>query len=223
MATRRMTALALAVIAAGLLASSAFAQALVRGEVDPAVAPGDVVAEARYGFAYYPVEVGRGQIQEDGSFTLTFRETLTLPTEVTMPVASLFDGLRCEDVAISDTEARLVVVRDLRVIPTGATCEYCETLATVYAATQPRGSLPATGDLEVLWVHADRPVSVVGACTYGWGQEGYALALQAGWNTVVIETVEVLASDGFCDCRTVSLSVAPLPTDGVAWHTVDDR
>jgi hypothetical protein len=223
MATRRVTSLVLAMIAGALLVSSGLAQALVRGEVDPTVAPGDVVAEARHGFAYYPVEVGRGRIDDSGAFTLTFRETLTLPVEVTMPVASLFDGLRCDDVAISDPEARLVVVRDLRVIPTGASCEFCETLATVYAATRPRGSLAATGDLEVLWVHADRDVSLVGACTYGWGQEGYALALLAGWNTVVIETVEVLASDGFCDCRLVSLTVAPFPTEGVTWHTVAER
>jgi hypothetical protein len=215
---------AIAILLLGCL-SFAFAQVRVNGVVGACaqVAPADLVAEARAGLAWFPVEVGRGSLGADGAFALQFAEDPYLPIEVTLPVARLFDDERCEAVSISDPDARLVVVRHLRIVPRGAACEYCETLGTLYAASQAQDRLSTTGDLEVQWIYSDREVEVGGRCHHGWGDESYELSLAAGWNTVVIETVTVHPSIGYCDCHDVVVSVAPFPTAAVAWHFVPAR
>jgi len=208
-----------------LVLSFALAQPRVNGVVGPCaeVAPADLVAEARAGLAWFPFEVGRGTVGADGAFALQFREIAEVPVEVTLAVTQVFDAQRCEGLTFSAPEARLVVVRDLRVIPHGASCEYCETLGRLYAATKARGGWSAAGDLEVAWIHADRPLTVEGTCHYGWGEETYALNLESGWNTVVFETVLVHPSEGYCDCRDVRVSVRPFPMASVAWHFAADR
>jgi hypothetical protein len=217
----RICIVSLALLALGAVA---FAQPYVRGSTGPrAPAPADVVAEVRGGLAWFPYEVGRGRIGSDGAFELQFREGPAISAEATTSIERLFDGLRCEDVTISDPTARVLVVRELRVIPRDDPCEYCKTLGTLYLATQERGRLGATGDVEVHWVHADRDVSVQGRCRHGWGEEAYALDLVAGWNTVAVETTALLPSDGFCDCREVSVTVAPVVPHTVAWHFVPTR
>jgi hypothetical protein len=203
---------------------AASAQPRVGGNAELLVpAPADVVAEARGGFAWFPFEVGRGQVGSDGSFELEFRVGVRLPDDVTTPVEHLLDARRCEEVTVSDPAARVVVVRELRLIPRDAACEYCETLGTMYLATRDRTSLGATGDLAVQWIHADRDVSVHGRCRHGWGEETFVLELQEGWNTVVIETTAVIPSEGFCDCRLVSISVVTSTPETVAWHVVPTR
>lgn len=201
------------------------AQTRVNGDVAACaqIAPADVVAEARAGLAWFPVEVGRGTVGANGTFALTFHEDPYLPIEVTVPVGHLFDVERCDGIVLSDPEARIVMVRELRIIPRGAACEYCETLGTLYAATKERGSLSTTGDVEVRWVYADRATHVEGACAYGWGEETYDLMLEPGWNTLVFETVNVHPSEGFCDCRDVTVAVAPFPRTVAAWHYVASR
>jgi len=208
-----------------LVLSLALAQPRVNGTVGPCaeVAPADLVAEARAGLAWFPLEVGRGTVGADGAFALQFHERAELPVEVTVAATQLFDVQRCDGLTFSAPDARLVVVRDLRIIPRGAPCEYCETLGHLYAATRARGGYSAAGELAVAWIHADRPLTVEGACRYGWGEETYALRLESGWNTVVFETVFVHPSDGYCDCRDVRVSVQPFPAANVAWHFVDDR
>jgi len=201
------------------LAAPAAAQTRVQGVVAPcaAVAPADLVAEVRPDLAWSPVVVGRGSVGADGAFALSFSDG-ALPAEATSPVLGLFDRLRCEGLFASDEAARIVVVRDLRVIPRGADCAYCGTLGQLYAATRARGSFAATGDLAVMWIHADRAVAVAATCRYGRGEERYDLALEAGWNTVLLETVAVRATAGFCDTQEVVLSVGPFPTGAVAWQ-----
>lgn len=198
----------------------AWAQTRVNGTVGPCaqVAPADLVAEARTGLAYFPVEVGRGTVGADGSFALAFHEELSLPPGIALPVGQMFGGATCTNMAISEPEARLVMVRELRIVPRGAACEYCETLGAMYAATQARGSLRATGDLAVHWIHANEPVTITGTCTFGWGTETYDLSLEPGWNTVVLETTEVRGGEGYCDCHDVLVTVAPFPRALVAWH-----
>jgi len=212
-------------IVALVLLSFAWAQTRVNGVVGAcaAVAPADVVAESRSGLAWFPFEVGRGTVGADGAFALQFHDTLPLSAEVAAPIGLLFDEIGCVGLTISDTAARVIVVRDLRVIPRGAACEYCETLGALYAATQPRGRLSATGDLEVQWIHADRDVTVDGVCRHGWGDESYALRLEAGWNTVVLQTMAVRPSEGYCDCHDVAVTVAPFPRADVAWHFAPTR
>jgi hypothetical protein len=204
------------------VAGSAFAlaQTRVNGVVGPcaAVAPADVVAEARAGLAHFPFEVGRGAVGADGSFALQFRDEMVVPTDVTMAVAQLFDADTCATLSISDPMARVVVVRDLRVIPRGGSCEWCETLGTLYAATRARGSLSTTGDVEVRWIYADRAVTVEGLFRHGWGAETYDLALEPGWNTVVVETVDVRGGLGYWDVHDVLVAVQPFPTATVAWR-----
>jgi len=225
MATPRSNVQRTCVIVCLLAFSLALAQPRVNGVVGPCaeVAPADLVAEARAGLAWFPVEVGRGAVGADGAFALQFQERADVPLEVTMAATQFFDGLRCEGLTISEPDARLVVVRELRVIPRDAPCEYCETLGRLYAATKARGGWSTAGDLEVAWIHADRPLTVEGACRHGWGEETYALRLESGWNTVVFETVFVHPSDGYCDCRDVRVTVQPFPTANVAWHFASDR
>jgi hypothetical protein len=203
----------------------ALAQTRVSGVVDrcAAVAPADVVAEARAGLAHFPFEVGRGTVGADGSFAMRFRETMVVPTDVTMAVGQLFDGVTCPELAISDPATRVVVVRDLRVIPRGGACEWCETLGTLYAATQARGSLNTTGDVEVQWIYVDRAVAVAGMCRHGWGAETYALVLEPGWNTVVARTVAVHGGIGYWDTHDVLLSVEPFPTATASWRFIPAR
>ena len=203
---------------------AASAQPRISGVADHLLpAPADVVAEARGGFAWFPFEVGRGQVGSDGSFELEFRAGVRLPNDVTTPVEHLMDAQRCEDLAVSDPAARVVVVRELRLVPRDAACEYCKTLGTLYLATRDRTSLGATGDLAVQWIHADRDVSVQGRCRHGWGEEAFALDLQEGWNTVVIETTALIPSDAFCDCRLVSVTVVTSVPETVTWHAVPTR
>jgi len=208
-----------------LVLSLALAQTRVNGTVGACaeVAPADLVAEARAGLAWFPYEVGRGTVGADGAFALEFHPQANLPLEVTVAIEQIFDGQRCGGLTISAPEARVVVVRELRIIPRGAPCEYCETLGHLYAATSARGGFSATGELGVIWIHADRAVTVEGPCRYGWGEETYALTLEPGWNTVVMETTAVHPSDGFCDCRDVLVSAQPFPRALVAWHFVANR
>jgi hypothetical protein len=207
------------------LLAVALAQPRVNGVVPACaeVAPADVVAEARVGLAHFPFEVGRGSVGADGSFALQFRDAIVVPTDIAMSVPQLFDGVTCPDLAIGDPLARVVVVRDLRVIPRGAACEWCETLGTLYAATQPRGSLSTSGDVAVQWIYADRPVTVLGNCRHGWGGETYDLTLEAGWNTVVVETVAVHGGIGYWDVHDVRVSVQPFPTATATWRFVPMR
>jgi hypothetical protein len=225
MATQRLNARRIGAILCLLVLSLASAQTRVSGTVGPCaqVAPADLVAEARAGLAWFPFEVGRGTVGADGAFALQFHERTDLPLEVTVAATQLLDAVRCDGLALSAPDARLVVVRELRIIPRGAPCEYCETLGRLYAATVARGGWSSAGQLEVAWIHADRPLTVEGACRYGWGEETYSLSLESGWNTVVFETVFVHPSDGYCDCRDVLVSVQPFPAANVAWHFVDDR
>ena len=225
MTTPRSTCWRIAAFVAVAMMTFAWAQTRVNGTVGPCaeVAPADLVAEARAGLAWFPVEVGRGTVGADGSFALTFEEEPYLPIEITVAAGHLFDGLRCEEISISDPEARMVVVRELRIVPRGAACEYCETLGTLYAATKPIGSFATTGDVAVHWIHAAGPVTIEGTCHYGWGDEIYGLDLEAGWNTVVLETVTVYPSEGFCDCHDVLVVVDRFPRASVAWHFVPAR
>jgi hypothetical protein len=219
---RPLFVMAIVVLTASALA---LAQTRVNGVVGPcaAVAPADVVAEARAGLAYFPFEVGRGAVGADGSFALEFREEMVVPTDVTVAVAQLFDADTCANLSVSDPAARVVVVRELRVIPRGGACEWCETLGTLYAATQARGSLSTTGDVEVHWIYADRAVDVEGLCRHGWGAETYTLDLQPGWNTVVVETVDVRGGLGYWDVHDVLVSVQPFPTATAAWRFAPAR
>lgn len=226
MRSRRRSALRVAVVVALFaILGAAWSQTRVNGTVGACaqVAPADLVAEARAGLAWFPVEVGRGSVGADGSFALAFHDAPYLPDDVTVPLENLFAGQSCEDLIVSEPEARVVMVRELRIVPRGAACEYCETLGTLYAATKEHGSLATTGDVEVRWIHADRPATVTGRCTFGWGQETYEIELAAGWNTVVFETVGVAESIGYCDCRDVHASVQPFPRAQVAWHFVSSR
>jgi hypothetical protein len=225
MATPRSNVRRTCAIVCLLALSLASAQTRVNGTVGPcaAVAPADLVAEARAGLAWFPFEVGRGTVGADGAFALQFHERTDLPVEVTLVATQLLDAERCDGLTFSAPDARLVVVRDLRIIPRGAPCEYCETLGRLYAATSARGGWSSTGELEVAWMHADRPLTVEGACRYGWGEETYALSLESGWNTVVFETVFVHPSDGYCDCRDVRVTVQPFPSANVTWHFAPDR
>lgn len=185
------------------------------------VVDADVVAEARLALAWFPVEVGRGRIDADGAFELRFHQPLPLEAEIAMPAVQLFAEVRCEGLTLSDPAARVVLLRDLRVIPAGAPCEYCETLGWLSFGTRPRGAHPATGDLELQWLYVDRPLSVSGSCRYGWGSETYVLDLHPGWNTLLLETLVVYPSEGYCDCRDVLVSAVPgYPDADVAWHMV---
>ena len=225
MATPRSIVQRTCAIVCVLAFSLALAQPRVNGVVGPCaeVAPADLVAEARAGLAWFPFEVGRGTVGADGAFALQFHERADLPVEVTLAATQLLDAERCDGLTFSAPDARLVVVRDLRIIPRGAPCEYCETLGHLYAATSARGGWSSAGELEVAWMHADRPLTVEGACRYGWGEETYALSLESGWNTVVFETVFVHPSDGYCDCRDVQVTVQPFPSANVTWHFAPDR
>jgi hypothetical protein len=205
-----------------MVAPFAVAQSTLEGRVaTPDLGPVDVVAEARAGLAWFPYELGRGRLGSDGGFELHFRPG-TLPQEVTHALDGLFDAPRCAGMVVSEPAARAVVVRELRVIPEGAACEYCETIGTIYAATRQRDALASTGDVEVQWIYVDRDVTVEGRCSYGWGDETYALHLSQGWNVVVVETTAVLATEGYCDCREVTLAVAPVP-EGIVWHFIPQR
>ncbi len=198
------------------------AQTRVNGVVPAcaSVAPADLIAEVRPDLAWSPVEVGRGTVGADGAFALRFHDIL--PTEATAPVLGLFDRSRCDGIVASDEAARIVAVRDLRVIPRGADCAYCGTLGRIYAATQARGSFAATGDVAMMWIHADRAVEVAGTCRYGWGEERVDLRLEPGWNVVLLETVAVHPTDGFCDTREVEVFVGALPPTAI-WHFQPDR
>ena len=146
------TRCAVLLVLGAMLLSSAAAQTRVNGVVPAcaAIAPADVVAEVRAGLAWFPFEVGRGTVGADGSFALRVHEQPNLPVELTATVMHLFDGLRCEQVTISDHAARIVVVRDLRVIPRGAPCEYCETLGRLYAATRTQGRHATSSAREII-------------------------------------------------------------------------
>lgn len=212
-------------ITALVVSSFALAQLQVAGIV-PAlgeVAPVDLVAETRFGLSWFPVEVGRGNVDADGAFTLRFHPSVPLEDQIAVPVGRLFEGQQCVGLTFSDPDARVILVRDLRVIPDGAPCEYCETLGALYLASGPRESLAATGDTTVRWLYADRPLAIEGTCAYGWGSETYALDLHAGWNTMLLETTMVHPSGGYCDCHDVLVMDVPLTPDGVSWHFVDHR
>jgi hypothetical protein len=212
-------------LAAYLVSSTAFAQPQLAGAVPSmgALAPVDVVAETRFGLSWFPVEVGRGNVDTDGAFTLRFHQPVPLEAEIAFAVERLFEGQRCDGLAFSDRAARVVLVRELRVVPDGAPCEFCETLGALYLASGPRDRLAATGDLVVRWLYADRDVSIEGACTYGWGSETYALDLHTGWNTVQLETTAVIPSGGYCDCHEVLVTAVPFAPEGVRWFFVGDR
>ena len=214
----------LLIIALGV-SSFAFAQLQLAGAVPAmgALAPVDVVAETRFGLSWFPVEVGRGNVDADGAFVLRFHQPLPLEAEIAVPVEQLFEGQRCDDLTFSDRDARVVLVRELRVVPDGAPCEFCETLGAVYLASGPRDRLAATGDLVVRWIYADRDLAIDGTCTYGWGTETYALGLHAGWNTLQLETTTVIPSGGFCDCHEVLVTAVPFTPEGVRWYFVGDR
>lgn len=205
--------------------SSAFAQLQLAGAVTSmgALAPVDVVAETRFGLSWFPVEVGRGDVDGDGAFTLRFHQPVPLETEIAVAVERLFEGQRCDGLVFSDRTARVILVRELRVVPDGAPCEYCETLGAVYLASGPRGRLAATGDMVVRWLYTNRDLSIEGTCMYGWGSETYALDLHPGWNTVLLETTSVLPSEGYCDCHEVLVMAVPLAPEGVRWYFVGDR
>lgn len=183
----------------------------------------DVVAEARLALAWFPVELGRGSVDADGAFVLRFHHPLPLAREIGMSAQRLFADLRCDDLQLSDPDARVVLVRDLRVIPDGAPCEYCETLAWLSFGTRPRDAFAASGDLELQWIHSDRALRVSGLCHYGWGTETYALELHAGWNTLLLETVVVHPSEGYCDCRDVVVREVSGYPQGLAWHLRPQR
>ena len=178
----------------------------------------DIVAETREGVMWLPVDLGRGSLFADGSFSVSLRAPDEVPAEVFQPITSLFPADKCEGLTLSDEGAKIVAVRELRVIPKGASCEYCGTVGTAYAATQPRGGLARTGDLTGSWFLVDRPVSVQGTCTYGWGQEVYDLNLTQGWNPLVLEATKVEAATDFCDCVTMQVQQRELPPHGLTWH-----
>ena len=197
----------------------AWAQIMVSGTVETyAGGPADIVAETRQGVLWHPVALGRGHIGVDGSFELELIESTALPAEAFMPVTTLFADARCEGLTFSDPEARIIAVRDLRVIPEGAPCEFCQTLGTVYTASQPHGALPRTGDLAVNWFVVDRALTIEGTCSYGWGREAYQLDLAEGWNSVVMEVTEVKPETDFCDAMKVRVEVRPFPSEKLSWH-----
>ena len=216
---------ALPLIAALLVSSFACAQLQLAGAVPSmgAFAPIDVVAETRFGLSWFPVEVGRGNVDADGAFVLRFHQPIPLEAEIAVPVGRLFEDQRCDGLAFSDPAARVVLVRELRVVPDGAPCEYCETIGALYLASGHRDRLAARGDLVVRWLYADRDLSIEGTCTYGWGSETYALDLHGGWNTVLLETTAVLPSEGYCDCHEVLVTAVPFTPDGVDWYFIGDR
>jgi len=201
------------------------AQQHVVGQVDAGAfsVPADVVAEARLALAWFPLELGRGSLDADGAFVVRFHDPLPLPQYAGMPAERLFAGVHCDALELSDPAASVVLVRDLRVIPRGAPCEYCETLGRIYLASRPHGAHARLGDLEVQWLFADRPLRVEGVCTYGWGSERYALDLHPGWNTLVLETIAVHPSDGYCDCHDVLVTNSGAQPSGTAWHTATQR
>lgn len=212
-------------IAALVVSSSAFAQRELAGAVPSlgALAPIDVVAETRFGLSWFPVEVGRGNVDGAGAFVLRFHQPLPLEAEIAVPVGRLFEGQSCAGLAFSDPAARVVLIRELRIVPDGAPCEYCETLATLYLASGPRDRLAATGDMVVRWLYTDRDLSIEGTCAYGWGSETYALDLHTGWNTMLLETTAVLPSEGYCDCHEVLVMAVPFTPEGLDWYVVDQR
>lgn len=178
----------------------------------------DIVAETREGLLWFPVDLGTGPLFADGKFTVTLVSADKVPAEVFTPITALFPAERCEGLTLSDSATQIVAVRELRVIPKGASCEYCGTVGTAYAATQPRGSLPRTGDVSGVWFLVDRDVTIQGTCTYGWGQEEYDLSLNQGWNQVVLETTQVEPTTDFCDCVTVKVEQKSLMPQDLVWH-----
>lgn len=208
-------AIALATLALGL----GRAQPTITGTLESYTdGPADIVAETREGVMWLPVDLGRGSLAADGHFTIALRPSDEVPAEVFLPIDTLFPQDRCADLTISDPAAMVVTVRDLRVIPQGASCEYCGTVGTVYAATQERGRLPRTGDASAAWFLVDRAVNVSGTCTYGWGQEVYDLSLEPGWNPVVLEATQVQATTDFCECVSMSVQQRPLADAPLHWY-----
>jgi hypothetical protein len=202
-----------------LVLSWSLAQPTITGTLDNYTAgAADIVAETREGVMWLPVDLGTGPLFADGKFTVTLVSADKVPADVYMPITSLFPADKCEGLTLSDSSAKIVAVRELRVIPKGASCEYCGTVGMAYAATQTRGSLPRTGDLSGAWFLADRPVTITGTCTYGWGQEVYDMTLQQGWNSVALETAEVKPATEFCDCVTMKIEQRSLVPSELVWH-----
>lgn len=202
-----------------LVLSWSLAQPTITGTLDEYTAgAADIVAETREGVMWLPVDLGRGVVFADGTFNVRLRAPDEVQSEVYIPITAMFPADKCEGLTLSDSAAKIVAVRELRVIPKGASCEYCGTVGTAYAATQVRGSLPRTGDLGGAWFLVDRPVTIDGSCTYGWGQEVYDLKLDKGWNPVALETTKVEATTDFCDCVTMKIEQRSLVPSELTWH-----
>lgn len=207
------------VLSVALVLGWSFAQPTITGTMEGySAGAADIVAETREGVLWFPVDLGRGLVAEDGSFSVRLKAPTEVASDVYMPITALFPADRCDGLKLSDPQAQIVAVRDLRVIPKGASCEYCGTIGTAYAASQKHGSLPRTGDLTANWFLADRPVTIQGTCTYGWGQEVYDLKLDQGWNPIVLQNTEVKPVTDFCDCVTVTVEQRSIMPSELVWH-----
>ncbi|UCH25518.1 MAG: hypothetical protein JSV66_16540 [Trueperaceae bacterium] len=180
----------LAITLTGLLLSLAWAQhGSFSGIVeDYSGEAAMLVAETRQSPIWFPVTLGQGHLATDGSFEFELVTGEATPSEGVMPILEFFTSLGCETLKVSNDDATIFAVFDLRVLPEGELEPfYAATLGTIYQASHPHNTVPRLGDFTVNRFCVNKEVTVTGTCSYAWGEQVYELELKEGWNTVVEE------------------------------------
>jgi hypothetical protein len=136
---------------------------------------GNLIAVEQLGdFEFSGKNVGKGQIQADGTFTLQL-------DEVSETILSAGTILFCDDLQVSDKNTRIYTIAQLYLQLNGAVTGTLLQASANFATNTIR-----TGDKAIVRWYADRDTTIKGSCD---SATLFNLELKKGWNRVVFEAV----------------------------------